>query len=148
MITVTIWHNAAHDAEGRHIAMLDGYQPCDPMVAVFAYQADPAGRAPEVIADEAFAICNGHPYDAAGEELSRRYYARELRSLSFPGKRSCCPRSVASIAVTCCPVRCALGQRERSMRTIRQVGPAHTEAAAGTSASGREARSGVRSPLR
>jgi hypothetical protein len=93
MITVTIWHNVAHDAEGRHIAMLDGYQPGDPVVAVFAYQADPAGRAPEVIADEAFAICNDHPHDARGEELSRRYYARELRSLSFPGKRPCCPRS-------------------------------------------------------
>jgi hypothetical protein len=34
------------------------------------------------IAEEAFAICNGHPRDAGGEELSRRYYARELRSLS------------------------------------------------------------------
>jgi hypothetical protein len=34
------------------------------------------------IAEEAFTICNGHPRDAGGEELSRRYYARELRSLS------------------------------------------------------------------
>ena len=82
MITITIWHNVAHDAEGRHTAMTGGYQPGDPMVRVFTYQADPAGRAPEVMAEEAFAICNGHPRDAAGEELSRRYYARELRSLS------------------------------------------------------------------
>ena len=82
MITVTIWHNVAHDAERRHIAMIDGYRPGHPMVLVFAYQADPAGRAPEVIAEEAFAICNGHPRDAGGEDLSRRYYARELRSLS------------------------------------------------------------------
>ena len=82
MITVTIWHNAAHDAEGRHIAMTGGYQPGHPMVRVFTYQADPAGRSPEVIAEEAFAICNGHPHNAAGEELSHRYYARELRSLS------------------------------------------------------------------
>lgn len=51
MITVTIWHNVAHDAEGRHIAMLEGHQPGDPMVRVFTYQADPAGRRPEVIAD-------------------------------------------------------------------------------------------------
>ncbi len=61
--------------------MLDGYQPGHPMVRVFAYQADPAGRSPEAIAEEAFAVCNGHPRDAGGEDLSRRYYERELRSL-------------------------------------------------------------------
>jgi hypothetical protein len=53
------------------------------------------------------AICNGHPRDAAGEDLSRRYYARELRSLSAaasspsakPGSRSAAsagPRSGAA----------------------------------------------------
>ena len=81
-ITVTIWHNVAHDGEGRHSAMLDGYRPGDPMVRVFTYQADPAGRSPEAVAEEAFAICNGHPGNAHGEELSRRYYQRELRSVS------------------------------------------------------------------
>jgi len=81
-ITVTIWHNVAVDDQGRHTAVLDGYQPGDPMVRVFTYQAGPAGRDPEQIAEEAFAICNGHPADTAGEELSRRYYGRELRSLS------------------------------------------------------------------
>jgi hypothetical protein len=35
------------------------------MVRVFAYQADPAGRSPEAIAKEAFAICNGHPATSA-----------------------------------------------------------------------------------
>jgi len=40
-ITVTIWHNVAFDDQGRHTAMLDGYQPGDPVVCVFAYQADP-----------------------------------------------------------------------------------------------------------
>lgn len=68
--------------DGCHIAMTGGYQPRHPMVRVFTYQADPAGRAPETIAEEAFTICNGHPRDAGGEEVSRRYYARELRSLS------------------------------------------------------------------
>jgi len=82
MITVSVWHNVARDAEGRHAAMLDGYQPGHPMVRVFAYQADPGGRSLEAVAEEAFAICNGHPRDAGGEELSRRYYARVLRSLS------------------------------------------------------------------
>ena len=81
VITVTIWHNVASDDQGRHTAMLDGYQPGDPVVRVFAYQASP-GRPAEEIAEEAFAICNGHPSDAGGADLSRRYYERELRSLS------------------------------------------------------------------
>jgi hypothetical protein len=93
MITVSVWHNVATDAQGRHTGMLDGYQPGHPMVRVFAYQADPAGRSPEAIAEEAFAICNGHPRDAGGEDLSRRYYERALRSLSFPGNFLCCTRS-------------------------------------------------------
>lgn len=93
MITLTIWHNTARDGEGRPTGMLDGYQPGNPMVRVFAYQADPAGRSPEAIAEEAFAICKGHPRDAGGEDLSRRYYEREQRSLSFPRKSACCRRS-------------------------------------------------------
>jgi len=68
-ITVTIWHNVAVDGQGRHTGMLEGYQPGDPVVRVFTYQADPAD--PEEIAEEAFAIGNGHPGDAAGEDLSR-----------------------------------------------------------------------------
>ena len=78
MITVTIWHNVARDGEGRPTGMLDGYQPGDPMVRVFTYQADPAGRDPEEIAEEAFAICNGQPRDAGGRpaEMARRYRDR------------------------------------------------------------------------
>jgi hypothetical protein len=96
MITLTIWHNVAHDAEGRHTAMLDGYQPGDPVVAVFTYQADPAGRTAEQIADEAFDIFTGHPRDAAGADLACAYYGRRLRSLPFPGDRRCCSRSRCS----------------------------------------------------
>ena len=59
-ITVTIWHNVAFDGQGRHTAMLDGYQPGDPVVRVFAYQASP-GRTAEEIADEAFDTFNDHP---------------------------------------------------------------------------------------
>jgi hypothetical protein len=81
-ITITIWHNVARDQHDRPTGMLDGYHPGDPAVRVFTYQADPAGRTPEQIAEEAFAICNGHPHDAHGEDLARRYYERELRSLS------------------------------------------------------------------
>jgi hypothetical protein len=102
-ITVTIWHNVALDGQGRHTAMLDGYQPGDPVVRVFAYQADP-GQAAEEIAEEAFAICNGHPRDVGSEDLSRRYYQRELRSLSFPGNRRYCGSS-------CCVLRCAVWPR-------------------------------------
>lgn len=81
MITVTIWHNVAEDEQGRHNAMLDGYRPGDPVVRVFAYQADPAGG-PETVAEDAFAICNGHPRRPGDAGLSRDYYDRELRSLS------------------------------------------------------------------
>ena len=82
MITVTIWHNVARDdGEGRHIAMLDGYRPGDPMVRVFAYQADPAGG-PEAVAEDAFGIFNGHPRCASDAGLASAYYQRELRSLS------------------------------------------------------------------
>lgn len=109
MITVTIWHNVAADTAGHHTGMLDGYRPGDPMVRVFTYQADPAGG-PEEVAEEAFAICNGHPRDAAGQDLSRRYYARELRSLSkgdivVAGE---IPLAVASVGWT--PVRGTLNE--------------------------------------
>ena len=93
MITVTIWHNTTVDGQGRHTAMMDGYQPGDPMVAVFTYQADPAGRSAEQIAAEASETFNDHPRDPGGADLACRYYERRLRSLSFPGKRPCCPRS-------------------------------------------------------
>ena len=93
MITITIWHNVAHDGEGRHSAMLDGYQPGDPMVRVFTYQADPAGRSPEEIADEAFDTFNDHPRDPEGAGLACAYYGRRLRSLSFPKNSPCCSRS-------------------------------------------------------
>ena len=81
-ITVTIWHNVAFDGQGRHTAMVDGYQPGDPVVRVFAYQADPAGRTAAEIADEAFDTFNDHPRDADGADLACAYYGRRLRSLS------------------------------------------------------------------
>ena len=80
-ITVTIWHNVAFDAQGRHTAMMDGYQPGDPMVRVFAYQADP-GRPADEIAGEAFDISTRHPRDAAGADLACAYDQRRLRPLA------------------------------------------------------------------
>lgn len=80
-ITVTIWHNVAFDGQGRPTAMLDGYQPGDPVVRVFAYQASP-GRSAEEIADEAFDTFNDHPRDPGGADLACAYYGRRLRSLS------------------------------------------------------------------
>jgi hypothetical protein len=82
MITVTIWHNVASDADDRRNAMLDGYRDGDPVVAVFTYPASPAGRTAEQIAEEAFAIFNGHPDSPGGADLARGYYQRSLRSLS------------------------------------------------------------------
>ena len=84
-ITVTIWHNVAFDGQGRHTAMLDGYQPGDPMVPVFAYQADP-GRPAEEIADEAFDIFNDHPRDAAGAELARALLRAQAAVAVVPRK--------------------------------------------------------------
>ena len=106
-ITVTIWHNVAFDDQGRHTAMLDGYQPGDPVVRVFAHQASP-GRSAEEIAEEAFAIFNDHPGDAAGAELACAYYGRRLRSLSVPGNSPCCSRS-------CCLHRRAVWPRSSSL---------------------------------
>jgi hypothetical protein len=85
-ITVTVWHNVARDHEGRHTGMLEGYQPGDPVVRVFTYQAGPAGRLPEEIAEEAFEMFNGHSRDARGADLAMQYYRRRLRSLQFPGR--------------------------------------------------------------
>jgi hypothetical protein len=91
-VTVSIWHNVARDHAGRHTAPLDGFTPGDPMVRVFTYQATADGRSPEAIAEDAFAAFNGHPRDAEAARLSRLYYQRRLRSLSFPGKLPCCLR--------------------------------------------------------
>jgi hypothetical protein len=109
-ITVTIWHNVAFDGEGRHSAMLDGYQPGDPVVRVFTYQADPAGRTAQEIADEAFDTFNDHPRDPDGADLACAYYGRRLRSLSFPGNSPCCSRS-------CCVRRRAVWSRSSSRRS-------------------------------
>jgi hypothetical protein len=92
-VTVSIWHNVARDQAGRHTALLDGFTPGDPMVRVFTYQATADGRSPEAIAEDAFALANGHPRDAGTARLSRLYYQRRLRSLSFPGISPCCSRS-------------------------------------------------------
>jgi hypothetical protein len=63
------------------------------MVRVFTYQAPADGRLPEAIAEDAFALANGHPRDPGSAALSRQYYERRLRSVQFPGKLPCCPRS-------------------------------------------------------
>jgi hypothetical protein len=92
VITVTIRHNVATDAQGQPAGMLNGYQAGDPVVRVFTYQAARLGS-PEAVAEEAFAICNGHPCDTDGEDPARRYYERVLRSLSLPSESSgvACP---------------------------------------------------------
>src|ERR1039457_7318923 len=79
-VTVSIWHNVTRDQAGRHTAPLDGFTPGDPMVRVFTYQATPRGRSPEAIAEDAFALANGHPRDDETARLSRLYYQRRLRA--------------------------------------------------------------------
>jgi hypothetical protein len=85
-IAVTIWHNVRTDADGRHLAMLDGYTPGDPMVRVFTYQTQQRGRTSEHIAHDAFAAFNEHPACPEDAVLTGEYYQRRLRSLSFSGK--------------------------------------------------------------
>ena len=55
--------------------------PATPWSPSSPTRPDP-GRPAEEIADEAFAIFNDHPRDAAGAELACAYYGRRLRSLS------------------------------------------------------------------
>ena len=127
MITVTIFHNVARDGDGRPTGMLDGYQPGDPMVRVFTYQAGPAGRAPEDIAEEAFAICNGHPADADGADLARRYYDRELRSLSKGDVVAIGEIGLAVAGVGWTPVRGGLNEvrtSDHGTHPLPAVGPA------------------------
>jgi hypothetical protein len=100
MITVTICHNVAHDGEGHHTAMLDGYRPGDPMVRVFAYQADPAGRRPE------------------GDR------GRGIRHLQRPGcpgleQRSCCPQTNASSRSARLRLSSSVGSSVATMATSR-----------------------------
>jgi hypothetical protein len=80
-LTITIWHNVARDGEGRHTGF-GGFTPGDPMVKVFAYETESAGRTAEEIAEHAFSMFNDAPGDAEAVELARQYRSRLLRSVS------------------------------------------------------------------
>jgi hypothetical protein len=73
------------------------------VVAVFTYEADPAGRTAEQIADETFDIFNEHPRDPDGADLACAYHGRRLRSLSFPGKQACCGWSCCAASACVLP---------------------------------------------
>ena len=91
-ITVCIWHNVTRDEAGRHTGP-SGFSVGDQMVKVFTYTTPLNGRTPEAVAEDAFAAFNDASRDSEGAGLARRYYARRLRSLSFPGNSPCCSRS-------------------------------------------------------
>jgi hypothetical protein len=110
-VTVSIWHNVARDQAGRHTAPLDGFTPGDPMVRVFTYQATPRGRSPEAIAEDAFVLANGHPRDDE-TRLSRLYYQRRLRSLSFPGSH-CVARGRVALTQVLCGLGLSLRRKSR-----------------------------------
>lgn len=83
---VTIFHNVARDQDGRH-AGFDGYRPGQPLVPVFAYDAELAdGGMPELllIAEQAFEAFNADPEMLTGRQrdLATQYRALRLRSLS------------------------------------------------------------------
>jgi hypothetical protein len=81
-VTVTVWHNVAADAHGQPAAAPDGYRPGDPLVLVYAYQADPAGRTPDQLARDALAALGSRPRDPDGADLAWDYQARRLRPLN------------------------------------------------------------------
>jgi len=83
--------------------MLDGYQPGDPVVRVFAYQADLAGRTPDEIAEEAFACATA----TSATRTARTWPAATTsascgRCLSLKGERVAAGR-VAGRQRLCCP---------------------------------------------
>ena len=104
---VMIWHSVAFDDQGRHTAMLDGYQPGDPVVRVVG-----GGGVRDL----------QHPRDHDGADLARAYYGRRLRSPGFPRKEAVLPQVVVSAAVTCCPDRRGTGWLERTMRARELAG--------------------------
>ncbi len=105
-ITVSIWHNVTRDDTGRHTGC-HGFTPGDQMVKVFTYDTPAQGRSPAEIAEAAFAAFNDAPGSDETTELARRYRQRRLRSLSFPGKSTCCHWSCCWTSVGCCPRCCA-----------------------------------------
>jgi hypothetical protein len=68
------------------------------MVRVFTYQAGPAGRVPEEIAEEAFAIFNGQSRHARDTDVARRYHERRLRSsaMSWPSAKPGSPSAASA----------------------------------------------------
>src|SRR5262245_21723729 len=82
VITIAIFHNVASYENGRR-TNFDGYQPSAPLVRVFEYEQSPSEPA-ELIAEEAFVLCNVDPACMPPEdrEIAQRYRNRRLRSLS------------------------------------------------------------------
>ena len=83
---VTVYHNVARDEAGHHLGF-DGYQPGQPLVPVFTYNAELLdGGLPELmlVAEKAFEAFNLSPDLLSGRqrELAASYRARLLRSLS------------------------------------------------------------------
>lgn len=103
MTTVTIWHNTARDGEGRLAGMLDGYQPDDPVVRVFAYQAGLARRTPEEIAEEAFASATATPATRTARTWPAATTSASCgRCPSLEGERVAAGRG-AGCQPLCCP---------------------------------------------
>jgi hypothetical protein len=83
---VTVYHNVARDEAGHHLGF-DGYQPGQPLVPVFTYNAELLdGALPELrlVAEKAFEAFNLPPdlLNGRQRELAARYRARSLRSVS------------------------------------------------------------------
>jgi hypothetical protein len=92
---VTVWHRQGlYDlAPGAHQVPADlieqhfrGYQPGDPINAVYDYDYDtgPSFAADDMhqIAEQAFRMFNGHPESSREQDHTDRYYQAGNRSLS------------------------------------------------------------------
>ena len=82
MTTITIFHNVAEDEAGRHLGMLDGYEPMfHTLVPVARYErSERAVQSGINLLEEAFEIFNVG--DIGGNPIAREYRGRENRSLS------------------------------------------------------------------
>jgi hypothetical protein len=89
---VCIYHNVARDDHG-HMINFDGYEPGQPLVLVFEADVDRGEEVPvSALAEQFWAACNLDPDMLTGRmaAIAEAYRERRLRSLSFPGRSSCC----------------------------------------------------------
>ena len=131
-VTVSIWHNVARDQARRHTARWTGSPPATRWCAS-SPTSHAARRSPEAIAEDAFALANGHPRDDETARLSRLYYQRRLRSLSV-GDVVCVGEVALAVSR---PASCEAGQRPWPRSAPASTAPARSRSRSAPRAAGR-----------